>query len=92
MDYLVTPVVQSICGHHARRFEMCWRIISKQSSSFLALYRWMFSRRSGRPALFPMLHNMCERKLAVIVKCLHHKILGIEINESIQQNLWTMSS
>ena len=73
-------------------FEMRRWVISQQRGAFFTRGRWVFVCRGCSAPFFPVFHDMSKRQFCMIFHGFHHKKLGVEINERVQQNLRGMGT
>ena len=73
-------------------FEMRRWVISQQRGAFFTRGRWVFVCRCCSAPFFPVFHDMSKRQFCMIFHGFHHKKLGVEINERVQQNLRGMGT
>lgn len=66
-----------------------WWVVSKDDGfAFVALIGLSNSVVAiGVVGLFPVLHDVRERQSLVLIQSLEHEVLGVEVGESVQQDL-----
>ena len=67
-------------------------VISQQRGAFFTRGGRVFVCRSCSAPFFPVFHDMSKRQFCMIFHGFHHKKLGVEINERVQQNLRGMGT